>query len=31
VLITCGGEFDADAGSYDDNVVVIASPQPAAG
>jgi len=26
VLITCGGEFDPDAGSYDENVVVIGEP-----
>jgi hypothetical protein len=25
-LITCGGEFDAQAGSYRDNVVVTAVP-----
>ena len=26
VLITCGGDFDADAGSYEDNVVAYARP-----
>ena len=26
VLITCGGEFDPDAGSYEDNVVAYAEP-----
>ena len=26
VLITCGGEFDSETGSYDDNVVAIAAP-----
>lgn len=26
VLITCGGEFDEDTGSYDENVVVTANP-----
>jgi LPXTG-site transpeptidase (sortase) family protein len=26
VLITCGGEFDAQAGSYEDNVVAFARP-----
>ncbi|MGS0687319.1 class F sortase [Nakamurella sp. GG22] len=26
VLITCGGEFDRDTGSYEENVVVIAEP-----
>jgi sortase (surface protein transpeptidase) len=26
VLITCGGEFDEDTGSYEENVVVTATP-----
>lgn len=26
VLITCGGEFDENTGSYEDNVVVVATP-----
>jgi Sortase domain len=28
ILITCGGEFDAQLHSYRDNVVVVAQPQP---
>ncbi|MFJ3405922.1 class F sortase [Promicromonospora sp. NPDC090134] len=27
VLVTCGGEWDADAGSYSDNIVVTAEPR----
>jgi hypothetical protein len=26
VLITCGGPYDADAGGYRDNVVVVSTP-----
>jgi hypothetical protein len=29
-LITCGGAFDRDTGNYEDNVVVVAAPVPAA-
>ena len=27
VLITCGGEFDSRAGSYEDNVIAYAEPR----
>jgi hypothetical protein len=29
VLITCGGDFDADAGHYEDNIAITAVPAPA--
>lgn len=29
VLITCGGDFDADAGHYEDNIAITAVPVPA--